>query len=395
VIGLLVILRHYFAIPLLVLCFLILVTSKNFDRGLYSLNLFKGITPTLLPWLTLQFKDTGTVLYPFFKGNMNPEFPYMGPTSYFSILQQLEISFVHILKSNILQVLIISSMTLLYLSKNNVTSSFKIERQNDRTNLDSNRSTYLPYYLIKLISSFLISYFVLAIFLRGWGGPWAFTRYWSPFLVAILTFTTLAIVQDVIVPQARTLLTQRFFSFWWVVSIFSLAFQLNLSVLTTHYVKGFETLRAGEIGKISLSDPIRENSKNVRKVVESIPKGSKVFVASEYPVGFLDSGFDFQFADIAGAATRDELFPFFANFETKVEWLKSQNFDYVVFSGMNADSCLFSKSTWESSLGQKTMTGTWAPYVLDWISFMDSFRMKHPEAVTDYDQIFLLEVGMI
>lgn len=395
VIGLLIILRQFFAIPLLVLCLVILIVSRKLDRRLYSFKLLQGIASTLLPWMALQFKDTGTIMYPLFNGNMNPSFPYMGPTSSISVLHQLEISLIHILKSNILQVLIISTVALFYLSRKFGTNSLRTKKSNGTQFSSIDNLSYLPFYLVKLILSFLISYFVLSVFLRGWDGPWAYTRYWTPFLVALLIFATLVIVRDVITPNALSLLNQRFFSFWWVLSIFCMALQLNLPVFTSSYIKGFESLSSGEIGRIALSDPIRENSKNLRKAIESIAVGSKVFVATEYPVGFLDRGFDFQFADIVGAASRGEYFPFFKSFETKVEWLKGQKFDYVVFSEKNAESCLFSNSTWEASLGQNTMTGVWAPYVLDWISFLNDLSMKHPQAVSDYDKVLLLAVGKI
>ena len=67
----------------------------------------------------------------------------------------------------------------------------------------------------------------------------------------------------------------------------------------------------------------------------------------------------------------------------------------MVFSAENADSCLFSKSTWQPTLGQKTMTGTWAPFVLDWIDFMNQFRLSHPNAVSEFNQDLLLDVSKI
>jgi hypothetical protein len=95
------------------------------------------------------------------------------------------------------------------------------------------------------------------------------------------------------------------------------------------------------------------------------------------------------YADIPGAANANEFFPFGTSRKAKLAWLDKQNFDYMIFSPKESDSCLFSEITWKPSIGQNTMTGVWAPYVLEWLEFVNKLPA---EVFFDEDSLPILAV---
>ena len=132
-----------------------------------------------------------------------------------------------------------------------------------------------------------------------------------------------------------------------------------------------------------------------RAIMSAIPDDARVLLAVQAPHLLLSSRYEVASLDLAGATVQGAEFPFFAPFETKLDWLGDSQFDFLVVTKAASQSCLFGKASWESTFGRNNTFEDWSKYVLDWVQFADVLSSDLRWSVQSSGDIMLVNVNTI
>ena len=351
----------------LVLCFS-RYRSRNFVYPLCVAWVF-----TLLPWMVLGVKDVGSPLFPIFRGNLSHIFPFYGYTEQVPVWPHVLSTIRELGSSHWVIAMFVLTVTLL-----------------TTAHIDSgDRSIGKNFFLFTVVISILLAvfYVFVAVATRRTAPVTWFTRFWAPTLAIPTVLVVQAIRDRTSVNVSRVsalsllaplvLFTPTMTGFW-DTTVASFRFSASGSFTTTVTEERF-------------SSALPE----YRGIMSAIPDDARVLLAVQAPHLLLSSRYEVASLDLAGATVQGAEFPFFAPFETKLDWLRDSQFDFLVVTEAASQSCLFGKASWESNFGKNNTYEDWSKYVLDWVQFADVLSSDLRWSVQSSGDIMLVNVNTI
>lgn len=421
--GVLIATRTQFGLPLILLVLILAIMSGR-HWIIVIIKFMIGAALSLGTWVLIQYLDTGTPLYPIFKGNGSTNFPYSASYDNRGLGSLIYDNFIGFWFTNwgiFSGILLVSLIILGYLFSN--FPFLRLEHESvkqEKSQFSTNRISLL---LGSFALTSLITYIFLGTQLHGFGPPMAYTRYWVANFFALGLATPIVLMEKW--NQTSETLTIKFSSaypvknskrvkrqdlilfqealskFKFKLDIICLLLLLPMLIIylpNTGQVKNIISISNSVVFKsYSFNDFFNRENSPVReltheRILQSIPLNSNVLVGVEYPSLLLRSDLQIQSLDIIGAAVNREVFPFNASYDSKLTWLKTQGFDYAVLTGSGSYSCLFGRSYWDRNIGAHNAFEIWTPVVLKYQMFIDELIKKNPAIAGTLDDGYLFRI---
>lgn len=316
-------------------------------------------TAAAVPWSALQWRDSGTWLFPFGAGNLDPAFPFRGyvervePWAYLGRAAQSIVGWIG--------VAVVAAA---------VAGLWAVARRADPPSDDPESSPAAGVFRVVAVVGGVGFAMAFAFSMRRAGLPSDWPRFWTPVLAA----TVLAAALPLLVGVPTTGRARR-----WRLGLGAVFF-----VMIGATVSPFARVPAAAgrvIDTWSGSHPTRVDVGNYEKpgaayerVSDRVPAGSTVLSAVDLPHLLLGPDRRLVTADIAAATSPEPHFPYDGSYRRKVEWLRSHGIDHVVVQ-TSGGACLYKQPFWRRRAGDDNTYADWAPFVLEWTRFTDAITV--------------------
>ena len=362
------------------LLFYFLLDSVSPKKFLRYASTFLGFVISYAPWSYVQYRDSGSVMYPLFVGNLKDNFLFEGNPHLVGLFESLSVSFYDLHASRWLYFLIF----LLVLAFSSAFHLNQFTRLSNDVRFALDSKITLSACLALTFFYFLFNYSV-----RREGNPTSYSRYWVPIFVATLIFVLDLIISSLLVLTKSY--TSR--SFLNTIAVGTACLVISYPFFDNPYLEIHLISKIRSFNTAVIQN-MNENVTDFEKVKGRL-QDAKVLSAMDLPGKLSSYAKVVSPLDLPGMATPDEEFPYGKSYELKVNWLKSQEFDYLAFTEPALSMCLYSTKGWVSNLGVQNQSGDWAPTMLEWGDFVNQISERNQDMIVRVNADLVIPIKRI
>lgn len=320
------------------------------------------------PWMLLQYRDSGTPFYPIFRGVASRTFPISGDRSKVAMLPHMLRSASELLTSGALPWLCLATLLV-----------WRATSTDDQRPRSRDRQLVFPV----LVSSLVFYVLLLSFIFARWGTPMYWTRYWSPIVIAI-GVGAVVLSSEALFGSSRVrlvVLAQSALIFGGYVT--------SPHVAATDIGSDLVKTIDGRYSKDLAVDLFEAERGRYLSVLQSIPSGSRVLSAVQLPHLLLDRDFTLNTLDFPGASVPKGEFPSKGTYTEQVDWLRSQNMDFLLVQSRSSKSTFYDYDEYTSWLDRDRADAEIAEYMIDWLEFSYTLSARNAPATTAGDLVLI------